>query len=263
MCTNTEGSFTCACRSGYKGDGKTCKDINECEGVNDCDVNAMCTNTEGSFTCACRSGYKGDGKTCEALRCDLKSDIGFILDSSGSVSAEYPKEKEFIQRIAGAFRLGENQSRASVVTFSDHAELSIRFNEFYDQASFDRAVSEIRFFNQGTRIDKALLLAGSQMFKIANGARGGVPDTLILLTDGRSQGNNEAIIAKALRRRGVNIIVVGITNSVNEKALQDIAGDPSNYFTAENFDILISEKFIERLQVKTCETVTKMASGTR
>ena len=40
-------------------------DIDECKGDNDCDVNSKCTNTDGSFTCACRSGYKGDGKTCE------------------------------------------------------------------------------------------------------------------------------------------------------------------------------------------------------
>jgi EGF domain len=31
---------------------------------NNCDVNAVCTNTDGSFTCACNSGYTGDGTSC-------------------------------------------------------------------------------------------------------------------------------------------------------------------------------------------------------
>ena len=29
-----------------------------------CDVNADCTDTEGSYTCACKPSYTGDGKTC-------------------------------------------------------------------------------------------------------------------------------------------------------------------------------------------------------
>ena len=93
-CTNTPGSFMCACNSGYIGDGMTCtgehfvlcqllhycncailaimqfhlpkctlSDINECD-MSPCDPDATCTNTLGSFVCACNSGYIGDGMTC-------------------------------------------------------------------------------------------------------------------------------------------------------------------------------------------------------
>ena len=30
-CTNTDGSYTCACIEGYSGDGTNCTDINECD----------------------------------------------------------------------------------------------------------------------------------------------------------------------------------------------------------------------------------------
>ena len=33
-------------------------------GDDDCAEDATCTNTEGSFTCACNPGTRGDGKTC-------------------------------------------------------------------------------------------------------------------------------------------------------------------------------------------------------
>ena len=31
---------------------------------NNCDENAICTNTNGSFTCQCETGYTGNGTTC-------------------------------------------------------------------------------------------------------------------------------------------------------------------------------------------------------
>ena len=32
-----------------------------------CDSNALCTNTEGSYVCACNLGYTGDGETCTGM----------------------------------------------------------------------------------------------------------------------------------------------------------------------------------------------------
>ncbi len=34
------------------------------DGTNNCHANATCTNTDGSFTCACNTGYSGNGVTC-------------------------------------------------------------------------------------------------------------------------------------------------------------------------------------------------------
>ena len=38
-------------------------DIDECS-KSPCDANATCTNTAGSFTCTCNSGYTGNGTSC-------------------------------------------------------------------------------------------------------------------------------------------------------------------------------------------------------
>ena len=40
-------------------------DINECDNT-PCDVNAMCQDTNGSFICACNSGFSGNGFTCSS-----------------------------------------------------------------------------------------------------------------------------------------------------------------------------------------------------
>ena len=40
-----------------------CMDVNECAD-SACHPDADCTNTPGSFTCACKQGYKGNGLLC-------------------------------------------------------------------------------------------------------------------------------------------------------------------------------------------------------
>ena len=65
-CTDTEGSYKCWCRPGYKlvNDFK-CKDIDECTN-NDHDCEQICQNTIGSFLCSCRDNYRlgADRKHC-------------------------------------------------------------------------------------------------------------------------------------------------------------------------------------------------------
>lgn len=63
-CTNTAGSFTCACNSGYAGDGRNCSDVDECglpAATCDTDPTASCTNSVGGFSCGCPAGFTGDG----------------------------------------------------------------------------------------------------------------------------------------------------------------------------------------------------------
>lgn len=41
-----------------------CVDINECERPNECSPYASCNNTDGSYLCACKQGFYGNGTNC-------------------------------------------------------------------------------------------------------------------------------------------------------------------------------------------------------
>ena len=43
-----------------------CLAINECDSPGTCHDNATCSDTFGSFTCACNSGFVGDGLNCSS-----------------------------------------------------------------------------------------------------------------------------------------------------------------------------------------------------
>ena len=43
-----------------------CPAINECDSPGACHDNATCTDTFGNFSCACNSGFVGDGLNCSS-----------------------------------------------------------------------------------------------------------------------------------------------------------------------------------------------------
>ncbi|XP_060272284.1 adhesion G protein-coupled receptor E3-like isoform X1 [Ovis aries] len=72
-CTDTVGSYFCACKSGYESSngkrhfndpGVTCIDKNECLNSTACPLTATCKNTRGSYLCVCNPGFETpDGGT--------------------------------------------------------------------------------------------------------------------------------------------------------------------------------------------------------
>ena len=64
-CTNTIGSYKCACKDGWQGNGRDCENIDECRVANiDCHFNAKCVDKDGFYECECEPGYVGSGQFC-------------------------------------------------------------------------------------------------------------------------------------------------------------------------------------------------------
>ncbi|XP_062326174.1 complement component C1q receptor-like [Osmerus eperlanus] len=77
-CVNTQGSYMCVCRVGYKMVGGKCHDIDECT---ESRCSQICLNSQGSFSCHCIAGFiaSEDGHACidideclNNVRCEYK-----------------------------------------------------------------------------------------------------------------------------------------------------------------------------------------------
>lgn len=189
--------------------------------------------------------------------CNTTVDIGFVLDSSGSLRADYSKEKSFLKVLAASFGISDKLSRAGVVTFSLNAEHSIKLSDHKNFSTFGKAVDKIPLMGSTTRIDRALRLSQNELFSLSNGARPGVPKLMVILTDGSQTNDIDAedpsLVADEIRRAGIRVLVIGIGDGVNPEELLRLAGDKDNVFSAKSFDDLISYGFIDTVTKRSCD----------
>ncbi|XDV50742.1 hypothetical protein PO909_019757, partial [Leuciscus waleckii] len=66
-CNHIRGSNYCSCIKGFLGNGRDCRDIDECSQTGACPKLSNCFNTEGSFHCDCWEGYQYNGTHCEDI----------------------------------------------------------------------------------------------------------------------------------------------------------------------------------------------------
>ena len=189
--------------------------------------------------------------------CKARVDVGFVLDSSGSLRNDYGTEKDFLKALAATFGVSDDGARAGVVTFSYYTEHSIKLNDHTSLSTFNEAVDKIPLMGSTTRIDKALRMVQKDMFTIANGARPGVNKVLIVLTDGSQTkdagAEDPGDVAKELRDSGIRVISIGIGKGVNPTELARIAGDQSGVFSASSFDELVSAEFLDKVNDAGCK----------
>ncbi|KAK5898939.1 hypothetical protein CesoFtcFv8_008470 [Champsocephalus esox] len=74
-CSYTGGSaFLCSCLPGFVGDGRVCRDVDECQ-QDVCHRAAFCSNSQGSFACQCHPGFHGDGFQCSPISTEREQTV--------------------------------------------------------------------------------------------------------------------------------------------------------------------------------------------
>lgn len=192
-------------------------------------------------------------------QCTQKSDVAFVIDSSGSISRRnFQKEKEFVKEVASTFKMGPDQSQIAVISYSDEAQIDIKFGEYSNVNDFNAAVDSVKHQRQRTRIDLALDLAASSLFTLEGGSRPNVAKVMVILTDGKQTnmpGSKTLDIAvRPLQNINVTIFAVGVGNAIDINELLLLVGNNGeNLFRAQNFNELAKDSL--RLASQTCKRI--------
>ncbi|XP_055272570.1 collagen alpha-5(VI) chain [Moschus berezovskii] len=182
-------------------------------------------------------------KGCE----NMKADIMFLVDSSGSIGHEnFEKMKTFMKNLLDKIQIGEDKTRVGVVQFSHYSKEEFQLDKYFTQKEISDAIDSMPLISDRTLTGSAITFVGPY-FSESKGGRSMVKKFLILLTDGEAQ-DDVRDPAKALRDNGVVIFSVGIYGA-NRTQLEEISGDGSLIFHVENFDDLktIESKLVFRV----------------
>ncbi|MFT7801326.1 matrilin-4 isoform X1 [Arapaima gigas] len=187
----------------------------------------------------------------EAAKKCKSVDLVFIIDSSRSVrSHEFETMRKFMINIIHTLDVGVNATRVGVVQYSSQVQNVFSLKQFSKKQDMVKAINEIIPLAQGTMTGLAIQYAMTVAFSKEEGARPGIPNVAVIVTDGRPQ-DRVAEVAAAARNRGIEIFAVGVARA-DMTSLRAMASPPleTHVFLVESFDLI--HQFGKQLQGTIC-----------
>lgn len=203
---------------------------------------------EGEFEMrSCPYGFISNNKCrgpsvlkCCVEKCTSAFDLVVLMDSSGSIGAvDFKKEKEFVLALLDKLKIGENDTRVSIIDYDSNVKIIANFNTTQNKETISDLVNKIQFFGGGTNTFDALKQTNDIILQEKNGMRpinSGIPKVVIVITDGASASLNKTLTeAQRIKDRGFNLISVGVGN-INWVELIGIASTPADQYFVDDFD---------------------------
>uniref|UniRef100_A0A667X2I5 Integrin, alpha M (complement component 3 receptor 3 subunit) n=1 Tax=Myripristis murdjan TaxID=586833 RepID=A0A667X2I5_9TELE len=176
--------------------------------------------------------------------CQIKADIAFLLDGSGSVSSsDFRRMKDFVKRMIRPLRA--RGAQFAVVQFSSWTRIEDNFKNFPRSGSWEYRIDRIDQMEGGTHTAEAIQQVVRDVFSSSGGSRPNAKKVLIVITDGESNGRLSLPWAVNLAENHKIIrFVIGVGSAFSQSSakreLELIASSPKSdhVFKVNNFDAL-------------------------
>ncbi|KAJ1374160.1 Transmembrane matrix receptor MUP-4 [Parelaphostrongylus tenuis] len=212
-CVDLQHGYLCKCKPTFTDvssryhlpPGRKCSQgANQCSDrmLHSCDQNADCVQLPDGYTCKCFEGYVdvssnanlAPGRVCTLNTvCPVQAtDLVFLIDGSGSIGS-YIFQTEvlrFLSEFSELFDIAPDNTRISVVQYSDQIRHEFSLGDYKDRHSVQEAIRKIDYLTGLTRTGAAIEHVANEAFSERRGARplsDRVARVAIVITDGRSQ----------------------------------------------------------------------------
>uniref|UniRef100_A0A8C3UB75 Collagen alpha-3(VI) chain n=1 Tax=Catharus ustulatus TaxID=91951 RepID=A0A8C3UB75_CATUS len=193
--------------------------------------------------CLLLSGFGSVGaQQQEAVKTVAVADVIFLVDSSWSIGKEhFQLVQEFLYDVVKALDVGGNDFRFALVQFSGNPHTEFQLNTYPSIQDVLSHIANMTYVGGAAEPGKGLEYLMEKHLTKAAGSRAseGVPQVIVVLTDGQPRGD-VALPSSVLNSTRVKLFAVGKVQDAVEGELREVASAPldTHRFNIENFTAL-------------------------
>ena len=151
------------------------------------------------------------------------------------------KAKDFVKHVVSSYEVGPGQMQFSIICYTDEAFVAFKLNDFYNEDEIMSAIDGLSLEEGGSNIAAGLRLVRTDVLLSDNGDRSLARNIVILLADGpptveQQFMRTEGFALKMLQE--TDLVVVKISDAINEAVFDEMASSPEHIFTADSFNEL-------------------------
>ena len=115
-------------------------------------------------------------QTGKTETCTKKVDLAVILDASASIGEDnYILAKGFAKRLLKRFTISPDNSRVSILSYSQRINIQSRFSDDQDERKLEDILSNTLYEGSSTSTGKAIKFVNFEVFSTKSGSRIGNP----------------------------------------------------------------------------------------
>ncbi|NXH09852.1 VWA2 protein, partial [Bucco capensis] len=142
------------------------------------------------------------------MRCSASLDVLFLLDGSYSIGkGSFERSKHFAGKLCDALDVHPDRVRVGMIQFSSTPHLEFPLDLYLTKQEVKERIKRIVFRGGSTETGRALKYILHKGF--LGGRNSSVPEVLIIISDGKSQGST-VMPAVQLKERHIMVFAVGI-----------------------------------------------------